>query len=84
MSRLPLIGIPADRRLYGKHYFHMVGEKYIEAVAQGANAVPVLVPALGSEIDLPSLMEACDGLLLTGSASNVEPQHYGGPAAKPG
>ncbi len=57
----------------------MVGEKYIEAVAQGANAVPVLVPALGSEIDLASLLEACDGLLLTGSASNVEPQHYGGP-----
>jgi putative glutamine amidotransferase len=84
MSRLPLIGIPADRRLYGKHYFHMVGEKYIEAVAKGANAVPVLVPALGSEIDLPALLNACDGLLLTGSPSNVEPQHYGGPAAKPG
>jgi putative glutamine amidotransferase len=84
MSRLPLIGIPADRRLYGKHYFHMVGEKYIEAVARGANAVPVLVPALGSEIDLPSLMDACDGLLLTGSASNVEPQRYGGPASEPG
>jgi putative glutamine amidotransferase len=84
MSRLPLIGIPADRRLYGKHYFHMVGEKYIEAVAHGAKAVPVLVPALGSEIDLPALMNACDGLLLTGSASNVEPQHYGGPAARPG
>lgn len=84
MSRLPLIAIPADRRLYGKHYFHMVGEKYIEAVAQGANAVPVLVPALGSDIDLPSLMEACDGLLLTGSASNIEPQHYGGPEPKPG
>ncbi|HEX3914196.1 MAG TPA: gamma-glutamyl-gamma-aminobutyrate hydrolase family protein [Steroidobacteraceae bacterium] len=84
MSRLPLIAIPADRRLYGKHYFHMVGEKYIEAIAQGANAIPVLVPALGSKIDLPSLMDACDGLLLTGSASNVEPRHYGGPAAKPG
>jgi len=84
MSRLPLIGIPADRRLYGKHYFHMVGEKYIEAIAQGANAVPVLVPALGTEIDLPSLLEACDGLLLTGSPSNVEPHHYGGPASEPG
>jgi putative glutamine amidotransferase len=62
----------------------MVGEKYIEAVAQGANAVPVLVPALGSQIDLPSLLDACDGLLLTGSASNVEPHHYGGPASEPG
>jgi putative glutamine amidotransferase len=84
MSRLPLIGIPADRRLFGKHYFHMVGEKYIEAIAQGANAVPVLVPALGAQIDLPSLLHACDGLLLTGSASNVEPHHYGGPASEPG
>jgi putative glutamine amidotransferase len=84
MSRLPLIGIPADRRLFGKHYFHMVGEKYIEAIAQGANAIPVLVPALGGEIDLPSLLEACDGLLFTGSASNVEPHHYGGPASAPG
>jgi len=84
MSRLPLIGIPADRRLYGKQYFHMVGEKYIEAVAAGARAVPVLVPALGSELHLPSLLDACDGLLLTGSASNVEPHHYGGPASAPG
>jgi putative glutamine amidotransferase len=84
MSRLPLIGIPADRRLVGKHYFHMVGEKYIEAVALGAGAVPVLVPALGPELDLAALLEACDGLLLTGSASNVEPHHYGGPASLPG
>src|SRR5277367_3274109 len=71
MPRLPLIGIPADRRLCGDHYFHMVGEKYIEAVADGANALPVLVPALGPELDLPSLLQVCDGLLLTGSASNV-------------
>jgi len=84
MSRLPLIGIPADRRLVGKHYFHMVGEKYIEAVAAGAGAIPVLVPALGPELDLSSLLSACDGLLLTGSASNVEPHHYGGPASSPG
>ncbi len=62
----------------------MVGEKYIEAVALGAHAMPVLIPALGSELDLPSLLDACDGLLLTGSASNVEPHHYGGPASEPG
>src|SRR5580704_6856839 len=84
MSRVPVIGIPADRRLCGKHYFHMVGEKYIDAVAAGASALPVLIPALGPEIELVELLEVCDGLLLTGSASNVEPHHYGGPASAPG
>jgi putative glutamine amidotransferase len=84
MSRKPLIGIPADRRTVGKHYFHMVGEKYIQAVAQGANAVPVLIPAMGSAEDLREVMESFDGLLLSGSTSNVEPQHYGGPASLPG
>ena len=84
MSRLPLIGIPADRRLCGKHYFHMVGEKYIEAIAVGASAQPVLIPALGSGLDVDAALEMFDGFLFTGSASNVEPHHYGGPASQPG
>src|SRR5450755_4371697 len=84
MSRMPLIGIPADRRLTGKHPFHMVGEKYIEAVSAGADAMPALVPALGAATDWPRLLETFDGLLLTGSESNVEPYHYGGPASAPG
>jgi len=62
----------------------MAGEKYIEAIARGAAGLPVVVPALGAEIDLPSLLERFDGLLLTGSASNVEPHHYRGPASTPG
>ena len=52
MSGKPLIGIPADRRLLGHHHFHCVGEKYINAVALGADAVPVLVPSLGDALDL--------------------------------
>ncbi|MDE2306181.1 MAG: gamma-glutamyl-gamma-aminobutyrate hydrolase family protein [Gammaproteobacteria bacterium] len=84
MSRKPLIGIPADRRLFGKHYFHMVGEKYIAAVADGAAAIPVLIPSLGPKLDLESLLALCDGLLFTGSETNVEPHRYGGPASAPG
>ena len=62
----------------------MVGEKYIRAVAEGADAVPVLIPAMDMGLGLQDLLDSCDGLLLTGSPSNVEPHRYGGPASAPG
>lgn len=83
MSSKPLIGIPADRRPLGPHYFHCAGEKYLLAVAGGADAIPVIIPALG-DTDLPDLLRRLDGILLTGSPSNVEPHRYGGPPSAPG
>lgn len=80
--RKPVIGIPADRRLLGPHWFHCVGEKYITAVAQAADAVPVLVPALGEQ-HLQDWLESFDGILFTGSPSNVEPHRYQGEPATP-
>jgi putative glutamine amidotransferase len=80
----PLIGIPADRRVLGHHPFHCVGEKYINAVADGAQAIPVLIPSLGDGLDIEAIVSSVDGLLLTGSPSNVEPHHYRGPASAPG
>jgi len=80
----PVIGIPADRRLLGNHFFHCVGEKYIRAVAEGAQAVPVLIPSLGDAINMRELLADFDGILLTGSASNVEPHRYSGPPSDPG
>lgn len=81
--RKPIIGIPADRRAIGPHRYHCVGEKYIEPVSQIAGAVPVLLPALGEQ-HLSDWLETVDAVLLTGSASNVEPQRYAGPVAEPG
>jgi len=81
--RKPVIGIPADRRLLGSHWFHAVGEKYIAAIAQAADAAPVLVPALGDGY-LNDWLESFDGILFTGSPSNVEPHRYQGPASDPG
>jgi len=73
---LPLVAIPADVRDVGLHPFHMVGEKYITGVLQGAGALPLLVPSLGDAIDRVDLIARIDGILFTGSPSNVEPHHY--------
>ena len=62
----------------------MVGEKYINAVLHGSNGLPMLVPALGSDLGLEDVLDSVHGLLLTGSPSNVEPQHYGGEPSRPG
>ena len=84
MHRKPLIGIPADRRLLGHHYFHCVGEKYVNAAARGADAHVVLIPSSGEALNLDELLTYFDGIMLTGSASNVEPHHYQGPPSHPG
>src|SRR5258708_4676030 len=80
----PLIGIPADRRMVGAHPFHMGGEKYARAVMEAAGAAPLLIPALAEELDFAELLDRLDGLLFTGSPSNVEPHHYEGPPSTPG
>ncbi|MGH8149886.1 MAG: gamma-glutamyl-gamma-aminobutyrate hydrolase family protein [Steroidobacteraceae bacterium] len=82
--RHPVIGLPADRRMIGRHPFHAVGEKYIRAVIDAAGAVPFLIPALGDELDLDEVLARVDGILFTGSPSNVEPYRYEGPASAPG
>jgi putative glutamine amidotransferase len=85
MSRKrPVIGIPADRRIVGPHPFHAVGEKYVRAVAEAAGAIPLLIPALADLIDGNEILDCVDGILFTGSPSNVEPFHYAGPPSAPG
>jgi putative glutamine amidotransferase len=80
----PLIGIPADRRMVGDHPFHMVGEKYARAVLDAAGGVPLFIPSLAQELGFDELIERLDGLLFTGSPSNVEPHLYEGPSSDPG
>jgi putative glutamine amidotransferase len=78
----PIVGIACDRRTIGDHAFHMVGEKYIDAVRDGAGATPFLIPALTPSLAPHEILGALDGLLFTGSPSNVAPRHYGGHAPR--
>ena len=83
-SARPLIGISADRRMVGAHPFHMVGEKYARAVLDASDAAPVMIPALAEELRFDELLQRLDGLVFTGSPSNVEPHLYQGPPSAPG
>ena len=84
MSRLVVIGIPCDRRMVGPHPFHMAGEKYIAAIREATGALPLLIPVLDVPIAPAEILSGVDGLLFTGSYSNVAPRLYGGSAPRAG
>lgn len=76
MASLPLVGLPTDHKHIGAHPFLAVGEKYIRAVVDGADAFPVLLPTLDPALPLRQFLQGVDGIVLTGSVSNIEPHHY--------
>ncbi|MBX8574162.1 gamma-glutamyl-gamma-aminobutyrate hydrolase family protein [Pseudomonas cichorii] len=81
MSNLPMIGVTACRQQLGKYSSHTAGDKYVEAAAFAG--IPVVLPALATPTDPAQLLAHLDGLLFTGSPSNVEPRHYqGAPSAE--
>ena len=70
----PIVLVPACNKPIGEHPFHVAGKKYVDAVRL-AGAQPLIVPtALPEELD--ALLDMADGVLLTGSASNVHPSHF--------
>ncbi len=76
MARPPLVGLPTDRKMIGPHPFLAAGEKYVRAVIDGAECLPLLIPGLQPPLPLRELLEGLDGILLTGAVSNIEPHHY--------
>jgi putative glutamine amidotransferase len=81
---VPLVGITACMKAGESSSFHSVQDKYVEAVVVGSGAVPVLIPAIGPALRIDALLLRLDGIMVTGSPSNVDPAHYGGPAAREG
>jgi putative glutamine amidotransferase len=74
-SAKPVVLVPACNKALGDHPFHVAGRKYIDAVRL-AGALPLVVPG-AREHDIDALLALADGVLLTGSPSNVHPSHFG-------
>ena len=91
-SLRPLIGISACLKPNGRGgWMHTVGDKYVQAAIRAVGGLPILIPAFGPEFAdaamteaLDRLIDTLDGVLLTGSPSNVEPYHYEGEPSREG
>jgi putative glutamine amidotransferase len=72
----PLILVTTEVRPMDGYVWHAAADTYLKALA-GIGCAPVLMPSLGAAIDLEALLSRVDGVLLTGSRSNVHPERYG-------
>jgi len=76
-NKKPLIGLPTCVRLIDGQSFHIIGEKYLTSIIEGMGAIPIIFPAIADLCDINYLIDRLDGLVLTGSLSNVYPTNYG-------
>ncbi len=85
----PLIGVSGCEKSADGHTIYTVSRKYVLSVVDGAHGVPVMLPPMGDShdgghFDIETIIGRLDGLLITGSPSNVEPHHYDGKPSRPG
>jgi putative glutamine amidotransferase len=71
----PIVLVPACNRMLGEHPFSIAGKKYLDAVRL-AGCTPLVVPSADAG-EFDTLLDLADGVLLTGSPSNVHPRHFG-------
>lgn len=78
----PLVAVSTDVKHVDNYDWHATPRQYIEAAIAGAGVFPVLVPSFGDRLDLDQLLSSVDGVMMTGSRSNVHPSLYGGDASE--
>lgn len=76
----PLVAIASDSVDRYGHAAHALLHGYVDAVSRVAEALPLALPAAPDAIDFDSLVASVDGVVLTGSPSNIAPQRYGSSA----
>ncbi|MBD8686432.1 MULTISPECIES: gamma-glutamyl-gamma-aminobutyrate hydrolase family protein [unclassified Rhizobium] len=75
MSR-PIIAIPADIRHLDGADWHAAQTQYLSAALDVADVMSFIVPAFEEGNDVDAILDRVDGLLVSGSATNVHPSLY--------
>src|SRR5258708_18635927 len=76
--RRPVVGvIGSASRIEGRFATQLVGEGNLRAVAEVAGAMPLMFAAASDMTDIGGLLDAVDGVVLTGARANVHPARFG-------
>jgi len=78
----PLVAVSTDVKQFENYTWHAAPQQYLEAAITGAGVLPLLVPSFGERLDLDELLSTVDGVMMTGSKSNVHPSLYGAEATE--
>jgi putative glutamine amidotransferase len=77
----PVVGVIGNAHLVDDRFaVQLVGERNLRAIAQVANALPLMFAGLPDITHIGELLEVVDGVLLTGARANVHPTHFGAEA----
>lgn len=78
----PVVGIIGNSHHLEERFFvQMGGENNFRAVAEVADALPLLFAGIPEVTDIGTLLDTVDGILLTGARANVHPDLFGKPAS---
>lgn len=73
----PVVGIMACNRTVGPENAHAVMERYVRAAIVYGNCHALLIPPIVDGFSSGTITRHLDGLMLTGSPSNIGSRHYG-------
>lgn len=77
MTARPVLGVIACNRTVGVEPAQAVMERYIRSAMVHADVAALIIPSLPDLMSAAEVAPRLDGILLTGTPSNVAPQRYG-------
>src|ERR1700688_1812622 len=76
--RRPVVGVIGSAyRIEDRFATQLVGERNLRAVAEVSGALPLMFAATPDITDIGALLDAIDGVVLTGARANVHPSRFG-------
>jgi putative glutamine amidotransferase len=71
------VAIPCDLQSVGDQTRYTANQIPVDTIFRTTGAHPILVPALGEQLNMDVLLSRVDGLFVPGGLSNVHPARYG-------